>query len=179
MIFLHEEIQNPKNVMISSLITLFVLGFSFATFGDSLLINNNLTFNPSKTSGWIATSSGFAACFIGLLYPFIDYIIAGSSTNRSQSKNGLKRGEESDTVRRKNSKGWIKTVRCLGCFLALLYALSKLNTTTKTSSIIISTLSIAMWYEFDKTYQGLIISIIVAICGSVCVGALCSQGFYV
>ena len=85
--------------MISKLIALFVLGFSFATFGDSLLINNQLTFNPLNNSGWIATSSGFGGLFIGLLYPFIDYIFNTGAVKTIDSK-------------KIDKQGWIKTIRC-------------------------------------------------------------------
>ena len=149
------------------------------------MINNKLTFNPYQ-SGWIALSSGFAACFIGLLYPFIDSIgvpirPVSSSNNSRRDQIEISRNSWDDDKlggKQADKKSWIKTGRCLGCFLALLYALSKLNTSSKTSWLIILTLSIAMWYEFDKTNSGLIISLVVSSCGSICVMSLCSQGFY-
>jgi hypothetical protein len=141
------------------LVVLFILGYSFATFGDTLLISNQMTLYPINTTltpYWINVSAGFASCFVGILYPLLDNI----NRNKFRSK-------------------WSKTTRCCGIFMAFLYALSKISSQNNIAlSITACILSVGMWYEFDRTAQGWLVAMVVTVCGTFVISSLSLQGHY-
>jgi hypothetical protein len=143
--------------MILKALILFGFGFLYSSIADSMFLSHHISIsNTAATPYWISTTSGFACCFIGLLYPILDQI-----TNiRTQ-------------------KGWTRVLRCCGALIGVTFAVTKLSLHYGFALFLtLVLLSIGFWFVFDRTWHGFVLGGLVAGIGSYIVSVLVHQGHY-
>eukprot|EP00842_Homolaphlyctis_polyrhiza_P003556 jgi/Hompol1/4200/HPOL_006987-RA len=128
----------------------------------SLSFSFSLPLAPSAT--WVPLSSGAASCLMGSLYPLLD-----SHLLRQNSR----------TSRLLARRDWSIALRCFGVFIGVCYATSKLSLSSQLHmSITLAHLAVGMWYLFDTTIHGFLISLCGAVVGTAVVIALVNHGVY-
>ncbi|KAI8838672.1 insulin-induced protein family, partial [Chytridium lagenaria] len=147
------------------LLTLFSLGFIFSVIIDHLQKEHNITRYPAnvskvfRTASWVPLCCGLSGCLVGTVYPWIDALL-------------LKRPQR---VRRE----WSSVIRCCGGFIGVNYAASKLPWTSNIQvSITLALLALGLWFLFDRTWHGFLISSIFALIGTWVVYMLVKHGAY-
>ncbi|KAJ3095819.1 Insulin-induced protein 2 protein [Phlyctochytrium planicorne] len=146
-------------------VILFALGFIFSVIIDHLQKEHNITRYPSNvtqlfsTASWVPLCCGFSGCLVGTAYPLMDHVL-------------LRRPHK---VRRE----WSSVIRCCGGFIGVNYAASKLPWTSSVQvSITLALLAVGLWFLFDRTWHGFIISAVFAIVGTWVVYMLVKHGAY-
>ncbi|KAF9930288.1 Insulin-induced protein 2 protein [Mortierella alpina] len=145
---------------------LFVLGFVFSLVIDHLQTQHRLVEYPANISQWWDTASwlpptcGASAVLIGTIYPLGDYLWWGKRVPRS-------------------SRDWSSVMRCMGGFIGVNYAASKLPWTSSLQvSCTLALISAGLWFLFDRTLHGFVISLIVASMGTAVAYFLVLNGWY-
>ncbi|KAJ3101204.1 Insulin-induced protein 2 protein [Phlyctochytrium bullatum] len=146
-------------------VVLFALGFLFSIIIDHLQKEHNITRYPPhhsqvfSTASWVPLCCGFSGCLVGTVYPLSDVLL-------------LKKPQK---VRRE----WASVIRCCGGFIGVNYAASKLPWTSSVQvSITLALLAIGLWFLFDRTWHGFVISAVVAVIGTWVVYMLVKHGAY-
>ncbi|KAI9208258.1 insulin-induced protein family [Polychytrium aggregatum] len=148
---------------------LFVIGFVISIIIDHLQKEHNITRYPASatlfdSASWLPISWGFSAMLVGTVYPALDsYFLKQKSSPQS----------------RPSRQEWSSVLRCCGGFIGVNYATSKLPWTSSIQvSITLAFLAIGLWFLFDRTLHGFIVSAVFAIIGTMVVFFLVSRGFY-
>ncbi|GJJ75790.1 hypothetical protein EMPS_08148 [Entomortierella parvispora] len=146
---------------------LFILGFVFSLIIDHLQTQHHLVEYPGTmprlwdTASWLPPTCGASAVLIGTIYPLGDYLWWGRQ------------------VRRSTSRDWSSVMRCLGGFIGVNYAASKLPWTSSLQvSCTLALISVALWFLFDRTFHGFMISLTVASFGTTVAYFLVLNGWY-
>ncbi|KAG0078627.1 Insulin-induced protein 2 protein [Podila epicladia] len=147
---------------------LFILGFVFSLFIDHLQTQHQLI-EYSKaslaspfwdTAGWLPPTCGASAVLIGTIYPLGDYLWWGQRVDRI-------------------NRDWSSVMRCLGGFIGVNYAASKLPWTSSMQvSCTLALISVGLWFLFDRTLHGFVISLMVASFGTTVAYFLVLYGWY-
>ncbi|KAF8987982.1 Insulin-induced protein 1 protein [Haplosporangium bisporale] len=147
-------------------LVLFLLGFVFSLVIDHLQTQHHLVEYPSNisqlwdTASWLPPTCGASAVLIGTIYPLGDYFWWGKRVER-------------------NSRDWSSVMRCMGGFIGVNYAASKLPWTSSLQvSCTLALISVALWFLFDRTVHGFVISLVVASMGTVVAYFLVLNGWY-
>ncbi|GJJ76975.1 hypothetical protein EMPS_09334 [Entomortierella parvispora] len=145
---------------------LFVLGFAFSLVIDHLQTQHHLIEYPSNipqlwdTASWLPPTCGASAVLIGTIYPLGDYLWWGKRIDR-------------------NGNDWSSVMRCLGGFIGVNYAASKLPWTSSLQvSCTLALISVGLWFWFDRTVHGFVISLLVASMGTLVAYFLVLNGWY-
>ncbi|KAF9198754.1 Insulin-induced protein 1 protein [Haplosporangium sp. Z 27] len=145
---------------------LFILGFAFSLVTDNLQTQHNLIKYPSNihqiwdTASWLPPTCGLSAILIGTLYALGDYLRWGRRIER-------------------NSNDLSSVIRCIGGFIGINYAASKFPWTSGIqATLTLAMISIVLWYWFDRTLQGFLISSTVALVGTMVTYFLVLNGWY-
>ncbi|KAF9277458.1 Insulin-induced protein 2 protein [Mortierella alpina] len=145
---------------------LFVLGFVFSLVIDHLQTQHRLVEYPTDisqlwdTASWLPPTCGASAVLIGTIYPLGDYLWWGKRVPRS-------------------SRDWSSVMRCMGGFIGVNYAASKLPWTSSLQvSCTLALISAGLWFLFDRTIHGFVISLIVASMGTAVAYFLVLNGWY-
>ncbi|KAF9351564.1 Insulin-induced protein 1 protein [Mortierella sp. AD094] len=145
---------------------LFVLGFAFSLVVDHLQTQHNLIKYPSNmhqlwdTASWLPPTCGFSAVLIGTLYPLGDYLRRERCVER-------------------NTYDMSSVIRCFGGFIGVNYAASKLPWTSgMQTTFTLALISIGLWFWFDRTFHGFLISLTVALVGTMVAYVLVLNGWY-
>ncbi|KFH71761.1 hypothetical protein MVEG_02056 [Podila verticillata NRRL 6337] len=147
---------------------LFVLGFVFSLIIDHLQTQHQLI-EYSKatlasplwdTAGWLPPTCGASAVLIGTIYPLGDYLWWGQRVDRI-------------------NRDWSSVMRCMGGFIGVNYAASKLPWTSSMQvSCTLALISVGLWFLFDRTLHGFMISLTVASFGTTVAYFLVLHGWY-
>ncbi|KAI8917414.1 insulin-induced protein-domain-containing protein [Entophlyctis helioformis] len=114
-----------------------------------------------SSAGWVPLSSGLAACLVGTLYPLLDHLLLNPVDAKL-----LKRT-------------WSSTLRCCGGFIGVSYAASKLSLSNSLQmSLTLALLAVGLWFVFDRTVHGFMVSFAGASVGTFVVLLLVDQGVY-
>ncbi|KAG0248031.1 Insulin-induced protein 1 protein [Mortierella polycephala] len=145
---------------------LFILGFVFSLIIDHLQTQHQLVEYPSNrhqfwdTASWLPPTCGASAVLIGTIYPLGDYLWWGKRVHR-------------------NSRDWSSVMRCMGGFIGVNYAASKLPWTSSLQvSCTLALISAGLWFLFDRTFHGFMISLTVASMGTTVAYFLVLNGWY-
>ncbi|KAG0322005.1 Insulin-induced protein 1 protein [Linnemannia gamsii] len=145
---------------------LFVLGFVFSLVIDHLHTQRKLGQYPSNmpqlwdTASWLPPTCGASAVLIGTIYPLGDYLWWGKRVQP-------------------NGRDWSSVMRCMGGFIGVNYAASKLPWTSSIQvSCTLALISAALWFLFDRTFHGFMISLTVASMGTTVAYFLVLNGWY-
>ncbi|KAG0305998.1 Insulin-induced protein 1 protein [Dissophora globulifera] len=147
---------------------LFVLGFAFSLIIDHLQTQHQLVEYPNisgaphiwDTASWVPLTCGAAAVLIGTIYPLGDYLWWGRRVQR-------------------NNRDWSSVMRCMGGFIGVNYAASKLPWTSSLQvSCTLALISAGLWFLFDRTFHGFMISLTVASLGTTVAYFLVLNGWY-
>ncbi|KAG0055102.1 Insulin-induced protein 1 protein [Gryganskiella cystojenkinii] len=145
---------------------LFALGFAFSLVIDHLQTQHHLIEYPSNihqlwdTASWLPPTCGASAVLIGTIYPLGDYLWWGKRVNR-------------------NGRDWSSVMRCIGGFIGVNYAASKLPWTSSLQvSCTLALISVGLWFWFDRTVHGFVISLLVATMGTLVAYLLVLNGWY-
>ncbi|ORZ07226.1 insulin-induced protein-domain-containing protein [Lobosporangium transversale] len=134
-------------------------------FSNSGSSNNNVYFMSSTrmlfdTASWLPPTCGASAVLIGTIYPLGDYLWWGKRVQR-------------------NGRDWSGVMRCLGGFIGVNYAASKLPWTSSLQvSCTLALISAGLWFLFDRTFHGFVISLTVATMGTIVAYFLVLNGWY-
>ncbi|RKO89849.1 insulin-induced protein family, partial [Blyttiomyces helicus] len=146
-------------------LVLFLLGFAFSVIIDHLQKEHGITRYPSDVSqlfdsaSWVPISCGLSAVLVGTLYPVLDWTW-GARPHRF-------------------NREWSSVLRCCGGFIGVNYAASKLPWNNSVQvSITLALLGIGLWFLFDRTWHGFMLSTLMASIGTWVVYMLVSHGFY-
>ena len=166
-------------ITLQKMFLLFSLGLCCGVLSDYLLQHQQLIYyypraNKLSVELFVYLSTGFSACFIGLIYPLLDEIFE---------------------IRIETS--WIKVIRffcrdltssrCCGTFVGLNYAISKYHFFSGLNNFVLMlSFSLCVWYAFDRTIHGGIssriiiglIGIAISSIGTSVTSSLVDQGFY-
>ncbi|KAJ3227425.1 Insulin-induced protein 1 protein [Clydaea vesicula] len=126
---------------------LFGLGVLFSIIITTLLNQHNIsrTINKNNEQLWLPIVCGFSASFVGSIFPFFDHYF-GISNFKSD---------------------WSGVIRCCGGFFGVNYAASKLPWTSSVQvSITLALLGIGLWFLFDRTIHGFILSLVFSTVGT-------------
>jgi len=119
----------------------FVLNVLQMEYKSNLFPSNVLLF--LKTTWWVIPFCGFAAVYIGCLYPFFDH----------------KFGECHH-----NDREWTSIIRCVAIFIGLNHLCAKITFENSFQFLIILIVfCLLFWYWFDKTRYGLVFNIVNAL----------------
>ncbi|KAF9099504.1 Insulin-induced protein 1 protein [Mortierella sp. AD031] len=151
---------------------LFVLGFVFSLVIDHLQAQHRLIQYPTQTAAlsnmyrlwdtasWLPPTCGASAVLIGTIYPLGDYLWWGQRVHR-------------------NNRDWSSVMRCFGGFIGVNYAASKLPWTSSLQvTCTLALISIGLWFWFDRTFHGFMISFAVASAGTLVAYFLVANGWY-
>ncbi|KAJ1538813.1 Insulin-induced protein 2 protein [Cladochytrium tenue] len=166
---------------------LFALGFLFSVIIDHLQKEHNITRYPPdipklfSTASWVSLSCGFAGCLVGTLYPLLDSLLLESDSDGPRGP-----GSGTGSGRRGRSRPphlrrgeWSSVIRCCGGFIGVNYAASKLPWTSSVQvSLTLALLAIGLWFLFDRTWHGFVISSVFAVVGTWIGFLLVSHGAY-
>ncbi|CAG8602404.1 3511_t:CDS:2 [Paraglomus brasilianum] len=137
------------------LITLFLLGLLTSFIVNHLLEQNHVTEYPENlvklndTVTLIPPIHGVLAVLVGWLFPFTDYWYLKHS--------------------HKPQREWSDVMRCIGGFIGVAYTAAKLPYNNCQVSIMFVLASIALWFVFDRTCHGLVLSAMFSSIGTVSV----------
>ncbi|KAG0054555.1 Insulin-induced protein 1 protein [Gryganskiella cystojenkinii] len=113
------------------------------------------------TASWLPPTCGASAVLIGTIYPLGDYLWWGKR------------------VQRNNGHDWSSVMRCMGGFIGVNYAASKLPWTSSLQvSCTLALISVGLWFLFDRTFHGFMISSTVASFGTAVAYFLVLNGWY-
>ncbi|KAI1317095.1 Insulin-induced protein 2 protein [Mortierella claussenii] len=148
----HQLVQyHPGNSSASSSI-------STSTSGSTIVMGSNLSL--WDTASWLPPTCGASAVLIGTIYPLGDYLWWGRRVHR-------------------NGRDWSSVMRCMGGFIGVNYAASKLPWTSSIQvSCTLALISAALWFLFDRTLHGFVISLTVASMGTTVAYFLVLNGWY-
>ncbi|KAI7821572.1 insulin-induced protein-domain-containing protein [Gamsiella multidivaricata] len=146
---------------------LFMLGFMFSLVIDHLQTQHNLIQYPRNahhylwdTASWLPPTCGLSAVLIGTFYPLGDYLWWGQR---------VKQGNQD----------WSSVMRCFGGFIGVNYAASRLPWTSSLQvSCTLALISVGLWFWFDRTFHGFMISLTVASIGTLVAYFLVLNGWY-
>lgn len=141
---------------------LFLLGFSFAVIIDHLQTQHHITQLPRvlPSAQWVGPVCGFSAVFVGVLFPLADYVWGEKSTGDGEGD-------------------WSSVMRCIGGFIGVAYAATKLPWTSNVQvSCTLALISVVLWFLFDRTRHGFLLSLVIAILGTAAAGMLVFNGLY-
>ncbi|CAI2175852.1 6152_t:CDS:2 [Funneliformis geosporum] len=147
------------------LLTLFLLG-SFTSFViDHLLTQNNITEYPKDitklidTAAWIPPICGASAVLVGSLFSLADYWF-------------MRKPQEFQ-------REWSNVMRCMGGFIGVAYAATKLPWSSNYQvSCTLALISIVLWFLFDRTLHGFMMSALFSSIGTGVMYMLVSNGIY-
>ncbi|CAG8554893.1 1467_t:CDS:2 [Funneliformis caledonium] len=147
------------------LLTLFLLG-SFTSFViDHLLTQNNITEYPKDitklidTAAWIPPICGASAVLVGSLFPLADYWFMRKPQDFQRE--------------------WSNVMRCMGGFIGVAYAATKLPWSSNYQvSCTLALISIVLWFLFDRTLHGFMMSALFSSIGTGVMYMLVSNGIY-
>ncbi|KAI8804180.1 insulin-induced protein-domain-containing protein [Cladochytrium replicatum] len=157
---------------------LFCLGVAFSILVDRLQQDHNITrYPPSKhnwafptapggrawavVASWVPLSCGLSATLIGTIYPLLDIWCLNPKQRSS------------------NRREWASVIRCCAGVVGINYAASKFPWSSHIQvSVTLAILALALWFIFDRTTHGFILSFVVAILGTGVVYYLVHHGFY-
>eukprot|EP01134_Creolimax_fragrantissima_P004120 CFRG4120T1 len=75
------------------------------------------------------------------------------------------------------NRDWSSVVRCLGLLVGISYACAKLpNTTSSQLSTVVAVLGLGLWWCFDRSRQGLLLSLVFSFFGTICGQILAYSG---
>ncbi|KAI8997959.1 insulin-induced protein family, partial [Gaertneriomyces semiglobifer] len=145
---------------------LFTLGFAFSVIIDHFQQEHDVTRFPRNgaqvfsTASWVTLSCGAAGCLVGTMYPMLDYYL--SSTPHACNRD------------------WPSVLRCTAGFIGVNYATAKLTGTDGAQiSLALSICAVGLWFMFDRTWYGFLLSLLVAIIGTWAAQFFVSTGFYI
>ncbi|KAF9580820.1 Insulin-induced protein 2 protein, partial [Lunasporangiospora selenospora] len=151
---------------------LFVLGFVFSLLIDHLQAQHQLMEYPGKgslggihshlwdTASWLPPTCGASAVLVGTIYPLGDYLWWGRQVKHS-------------------GRDWSSVMRCMGGFIGVNYAASKLTWTSSVQVFCtLALISAGLWFLFDRTFHGFVISFTVASMGTAVAYLLVLNGWY-
>jgi len=140
-----ENIENNRLNYAIRVLILFTMGAVLAFVLNVLQMEYKSNLFPSniwvflKTTWWVIPFCGFAAVYIGFLYPFFDH----------------KFGECHH-----NDREWTSIIRCVAIFIGLNHLCAKITFENSFHFLmILITFCLVFWYWFDKTRYGLIFNI--------------------
>nr|CAG8559134.1 5996_t:CDS:2 [Entrophospora candida] len=146
-------------------LALFLLGSLASFVVDHLLTQNNITQYPKDiaklidTAAWIPLTCGFSAVLVGSLFPLADYLFM-YKPNEFQRE-------------------WSNVMRCIGGFIGVAYAATKLPWSSNYQvSCTLALISIVLWFLFDRTKHGFIMSTLFSSIGTIVMYILVSNGIY-
>ncbi|CAJ0636753.1 479_t:CDS:2 [Entrophospora sp. SA101] len=146
-------------------VSLFLLGSLASFVVDHLLTQNNITQYPKDiaklidTAAWIPLTCGFSAVLVGSLFPLADYLFM-YKPNEFQRE-------------------WSNVMRCIGGFIGVAYAATKLPWSSNYQvSCTLALISIVLWFLFDRTKHGFIMSTLFSSIGTIVMYILVSNGIY-
>ncbi|KAF9104248.1 Golgi transport complex subunit 1 [Mortierella sp. AM989] len=112
------------------------------------------------TASWLPPTCGFSAILIGTLYPLGDYLRGEHRMERS-------------------TRDLSSVVRCFGGFIGVNYAASKLPWMSgMQTTFTLALISIGLWFWFDRTLHGFMLSFTVALVGTMVAYVLVLNGWY-
>ncbi|KAF9380719.1 Insulin-induced protein 1 protein [Mortierella sp. AD011] len=112
------------------------------------------------TASWLPPTCGLSAVLIGTLYPLVDNLRQERCVGR-------------------NTCDMSSVIRCFGGFIGVNYAASKLPWTSgMQTTITLAMISIVLWFWFDRTFHGFLISLTVALVGTMVAYILVLNGWY-
>ncbi|CAG8656759.1 244_t:CDS:2, partial [Paraglomus occultum] len=169
---LHEPISSQQTLKLKilnhypvRLLTLFFLGALTSFIIDHLLTQNHITEYPKNivklidTAAWIPPTCGASAALVGSLFPLVDYWY-------------LRRPHEFQ-------KEWSVVMRCLGGFIGVVYAATKLPWNGNYHvSLTLALMSVVLWFLFDRTWHGLFMSVLFSSIGTVVMYLMVLNGVY-
>ncbi|ORZ23825.1 insulin-induced protein-domain-containing protein [Lobosporangium transversale] len=148
------------------MLILFVLGFAFSLVVDHLQTQHNLTTYPNNihqlwaTASWLPPICGVSAVLIGSIYPLGDYLWWGRRVVR-------------------DGRDWSSVMRCFGGLIGVNYAASKLAWTSSLQiTCTLALISVGLWFWFDYTFHGFMISLTAASLGTMVAYILVLNGWY-
>jgi hypothetical protein len=142
---------------------LFFLGLLFSIIIDHLQAQHNITSYPTtptilSSTHWLPLVSGFSAILVAFCFPLLDLTVG--------KKERVKRD-------------WSSVIRCCGGFIGVNYAASKLPWTSSIQvSITLALLAMGLWYLFDRTLHGFLLSTLFATVGTWVGFVLVANGAY-
>ncbi|CAG8650544.1 10907_t:CDS:2, partial [Ambispora gerdemannii] len=147
------------------ILILFLLGSLTSFIIDHLLTENHITQYPKdivklvNTAAWIPPTCGFSAVLVGSLFPLVDYWF-------------LKKPQEFQ-------REWSNVMRCLGGFIGVAYAATKLPWNSNSQvSLTLALISVVLWFLFDRTFHGFVMSVLFSSIGTVFMYVFVSYGVY-
>ncbi|CAB4485849.1 unnamed protein product [Rhizophagus irregularis] len=146
-------------------LTLFLLGSLTSFVIDHLLTQNHITEYPKDipklidTAAWIPPTCGASAVLVGSLFPFADYWF-------------MRKPQEFQ-------REWSNVMRCMGGFIGVAYAATKLSWNSNYQvSCTLALISIVLWFLFDRTSHGFMMSTLFSSIGTGVMYMLVSNGIY-
>ncbi|KAF0436855.1 insulin-induced protein [Gigaspora rosea] len=147
------------------LLTLFLLGSLTSFVIDHLLTQNHITEYPKDitklidTAAWIPPICGLSAILVGSMFPLADYWF-------------MRKPQEFQ-------KEWSNAMRCMGGFIGVAYAATKLPWSSNYQVFCtLSLISIVLWFLFDRTIHGFIMSALFSSVGTIIMYVLVTNGIY-
>ncbi|GBB95216.1 hypothetical protein RclHR1_00250014 [Rhizophagus clarus] len=146
-------------------LTLFLLGSLTSFVIDHLLTQNHITEYPKDipklidTAAWIPPTCGASAVLVGSLFPLADYWL-------------MRKPQEFQ-------REWSNVMRCMGGFIGVAYAATKLSWSSNYQvSCTLALISIVLWFLFDRTSHGFMMSTLFSSIGTGVMYMLVSNGIY-
>lgn len=158
-----DAFQSASVKLASAVLLLMTMGAVLSTMFALLLSQYKVTVNPLMAAipPWVPLVCGLSAVLVGYAYPFVDALVLG-------------RPLRSDMI-----PGWPAVIRAIGVFLGVSYGASKLSYAFSVQlAFATAVVAVGLWYFFDKTSHGFLLSFIVAVAGTVCVRLFVSSGSY-
>ncbi|CAG8648151.1 8553_t:CDS:2, partial [Ambispora leptoticha] len=147
------------------MLILFLLGSLTSFIIDHLLTQNHITQYPKdivklvNTAAWIPPTCGFSAVLVGSMFPLADYWFQ-------------KKPQEFQ-------REWSNVMRCLGGFIGVAYAATKLPWNSSSQvSLTLALISVVLWFLFDRTFHGFVMSVLFSSIGTGVMYVLVSCGIY-
>lgn len=147
------------------LFTLFFLGSVTSFVIDHLLTQNHITEYPKDitklidTAAWIPPTCGASAVLVGSLFPLADYWF-------------MRKPQEFQ-------REWSNVMRCMGGFIGVAYAATKLPWSSNYQVFCtLALISIVLWFLFDRTSHGFMMSVLFSSIGTGVMYMLVSNGIY-
>lgn len=126
---------------------LFVIGSLFAFVLNLLQAQRKVTLFPHllndflSAQWWFPPCCGSAAVIVGLLLPYFDRLFCGKQKQLE----------------------WASVMRCVAVFIGINHACAKINFSSDLQlSLVLGAMSIGLWWLFDRSGSGFVISICLA-----------------
>ncbi|BFZ63464.1 hypothetical protein YB2330_004586 [Saitoella coloradoensis] len=167
---------------------IFGLGYGFSALFAGLHSHTDdlpAYLSDFATSPYRSLACGLAAVNFGCLFAAMDYYrsLNGESRSSSEASTPGRRGSLTlDRFRPKAIAGgkvdWTSIMRCIGALMGMGYAASKIQGSVVQISSLLALFCSIVWFVFDRTQDGLLLSSIVAIAGAVYVNTVAPDAFY-